>query len=133
MNVKEIFFRLKKYKKITRDELYELGVDDDYIEFTLENEILFQIDDNTYTMGNAKHLLYYGRGLIEEEEYEAANNVFDCAYDVDMTDFEINFQLLYRTLKQIKVKRSHIFRYFDVVYNGLVDSGREYDANYYVY
>ena len=132
MNVKEIFFRLKKYKKITRDELYELGVDDDYIEFTLENEILFQIDDNTYTMGNAKHLLYYGRGLIEEEEYEAANNVFDCAYDVDMTDFEINFQLLYRTLKQIKVKRSHIFRYFDVIYNGLVDSGREYDANYYV-
>lgn len=133
MNVKEIFFRLKKYKKITRDELYELGVDDDYIEFTLENEILFQIDDNTYTMGNAKHLLYYGRGLIEEEEYEAANNVFDCAYDVDMTDFEINFQLFYRTLKQIKVKRSHIFRYFDVVYKGLVDSGREYDANYYVF
>lgn len=132
MNVKEIFFRLKKYKKITRDELYELGVDDDYIEFTLENEILFQIDDNTYTMGNAKHLLYYGRGLIEEEEYEAANNVFDCAYDVDMTDFEINCQLFYRSLKQIKVKRSHIFRYFDVVYNGLVDSGREYDANYYV-
>lgn len=132
MNIGEVFFRLKKYKKITKSELYELGVDDDYIDFALENAILVSIDESTYTTGNAKSLLYYGRGLLEEEDYKGANNVFDCAYDTDMTDFEINYQLFYRELKQNKVKRSHIFRYFNVVYNGLVDSGREYDANYYV-
>ena len=47
MNVKEIFFRLKKYKKITRDELYELGVDDDYIEFTEQHEQYKEMDKKT--------------------------------------------------------------------------------------
>lgn len=133
MNVEEIFFRLKKYNKITRNELYELGVDDDYIEFVLEKKILVQIDENTYTIGNAKSLLYYGRGLMEEEDYKSANNVFDCAYNADMTDFEVNYQLFYRELKHLKIKRSHVFKFFNIVYNGLVNSGREYDANYYVF
>ena len=132
MNIEEVFFRLKKYKKITKSELYKLGIDDDYIDFTLEKEILAQIDENTYTIGNAKNLLYYGRGLMEEEDYKAANNVFDCAYEADMTDFEVNYQLFYRSLKHIKIKESHIFRYFNVVYKNLVDMGREYDANFYV-
>ena len=133
MNVEKIFFNLRKNGKISKKELYDLGADDDYIAFTLEKELLIQIGDDEYGVGNPHNLLLYGRGLLEEEEYKGANMVFDCAYEADFTDFDVNYQLFYRALKQIKPKRSRIFRHFDIVYKGLIDSGREYDANYYIF
>lgn len=133
MDIEQIFFDIRKKEKLSRDELYSLGADEDYIEWALEEKILIQCDDNYYTMGNARSLLLYGRKLLDDGNIKAANMLFDCAYEVDMEDFDINCQLFYRALKQIKVKKNRIFKHFDIMYERLVGYGRDYDANYYMF
>ena len=131
MNIEKIFFLLRENDKITKEQLYECGADDKYIEDSIEYQILTPIGDDTYSVGNVEELVYYGRYLNDIKKYKAANSVFNCAYVNGYDNFIVNYQLFLTSLEQ--KKRSHIFKHFDFVCNKFSDDGKEYDANYYLF
>lgn len=132
MNIEVIFKKLKSNGRITKEELKAYGANDMYINEAVKEGILIDKKDY-YISGNTCDLLEYGRVILEEgKNYKAANSVFDCAYFHDPFDFNINFQLLYRTLVS-KKPDGNFLKYFDVVYRKMKESGNLYDANYYLY
>ena len=131
MNIEKIFFLLRENDKITKEQLYECGADDKYIEDSIEYQILTPIGDDTYSVGNVEELVYYGRYLNDMKKYKAANSVFNCAYVNGYDNFIVNYQLFLNSL-ELK-KRSHIFKHFDFVCNKFIEDGKEYDANYYLF
>lgn len=132
MNIGKIFFILKEQEKISKEELYECGANDKYIEGAVSNDVLRETDDSYYVAGDTEALVEYGRVLIERRNYKAATSVFLCAYVNDFDNYDVNLQLLYNAATNTKPKKSHIFKHFDVVYEKLVENGKEYDANYYL-
>ena len=132
MNVSKIFFILKEKEKISKEELYEYGATDRYIEGAISNDVLRKIDDSYYAAGDTEALVEYGRVLMEKRDYKAATSVFLCAYVNDYTNYNVNLQLLYNNATSQKPKKNHMFKHFDVVYEKLVKDGKEYDANYYL-
>ena len=133
MNVAKIFFILKENEKISKEELYKCGAVDKYIEGAISNDVLRETDDSYYVAGDPEALVEYGRLLFEQRNYKAATSVFLCAYVNDYENFNVNFQLLYNAVTDPKPKKSRVFKHFDVVYEKLVEEGKEYDANYYLF
>lgn len=131
MDVARIFYILKENDKITKNELYDCGATDEYIQSAIDNNILISIGNGEYKIGNAEELIYYGRYLLEVKDFKGANSVFNCAYINDHDNFVVNYQLFYRALGQ--KKRGRIFRHFDVLYEKLIEDGRGFDANYYLF
>ena len=132
MNIGKIFFILKEQERISKEELYACGVNDKYIEGAIESDVLRVVDDY-YVAGDIDALVEYGRVMIEKDKYKDASSIFNCAYSLDYSNYNINLQLLYFTLNSQKPKKGRIYKYFDVVYDKLVEDGKEYDANYYLF
>lgn len=131
MNIERLFGILKNSKKISRKELFSCGADDNYINSCIDNEILTPINDNEYKIDNVDELVYYGRYLLGQKRYDDANSIFLCAYVTDPDNFNANYQLFYRNL--VQKKEDNIFKHFDFVYKGLIEQGRENDANYLLF
>ena len=133
MDLAKVFYLLKENEKITKDELSECGVDDKYIEFTLENGILEQISDTEFTATDIETLVDYGRYVMKQKYFKAANSIFNCAYAIDPNDFTINYQLFYRAISDQKLRKSRVYKHFDIIYKELTNNGDSALANYYLF
>jgi hypothetical protein len=131
MDLERVFYILKKRKRISKNKLYECGVSDDFLKQLIDNEILTPINDHEYKIDSVDETFYYAKYLLEEKKYSLANAIFTCCYVTDPTNFNVNYQLFYRALKQNN--NDNVFKHFDVVYETLKENDREADANYYLY
>ena len=136
MELSKIFFKLSENDKISREELYECGADDEYIEYALENDILATVDDsiNEFKVGDVEVLVDYGKYILDNNgDYKTANSIFECAYVTDFSNYEVNYQLLCQTVKNRKNKAANAFKYFDVICNKLIEDGDVETANFYLF
>ena len=131
MELDKVFFYLRKKGKISRNKLYEYGLDDEYINNLVDDNLLYSIDDEFYKVSYVDELVDFGRFLIKEKDYTAANSIFLCCYTVEPTNFNANIQLFYRNL--IQKNTDYVFKHFNVVYKHLIENNKAYDANYYLY
>ena len=131
MELDKVFYYLRKKGKISRNKLYEYGLDDEYINNLVDDNLLYSIGDNYYKVSDVDELVDFGRFLIKEKDYTAANSIFLCCYNIEPTNFNANFQLFYRNL--IQKNTDYVFKHFNVVYKHLMENNKEYDANYYLY
>ena len=132
MNISKIFFILNEYGRISKEQLYNCGANDKYIEGAIENDVLKAVGDY-YVVGDVEALVEYGSIMADKGNDKAAASIFYCAYTKDYKNYNVNLQLLYRTVSLQKPKKGRIYKYFDVVYNKLVEEGKQYDANYYLF
>ena len=128
MDIQQVFYIIKKNGFITRGKLLKL-IDEEYIDYLLEENILREDNDN-YVVDDIEKLFYFGRYFIKEKDYLTANNIFDCCYKIDPEDFLVNYQLFYRAL--FTERRDQVFQHFSVVYSYLKESERYKDANFYL-
>lgn len=139
MDISKIFFTLKERTidgekgKISIDELYSWGVNDKYIEGAIRDNVLEQVDNIYYCAGNVDDLVEYGRDLLEIGDKKSATSVFACAYEIDDCNYNINLQYLCRAINREKPKKYQIINYFGHVYEKLVENGKIYDANYFLF
>lgn len=131
MNLEQVFYILKSYRKITEEKLNQLGVDIYYLQELLDRGVLKQVSDNEYTIDDVDSLFMLGRENIDDKKYRVANTIFDCCYSIEPNNFLVNYQLFYRSILQKRPDK--IFQYFDVVYEHLKDSVRSKDVNYYLF
>jgi len=131
MDIQQVFYILKKHKAISSKKLNEL-LSEEYIDYLLEENILKIKEDNNeyYCVDNLENLFLFGREILKDKEYQAANMIFDCCYELDHDDFLVNYQLFYRAL--FSERREQVFKHFNVVYSYLYDTERKSDVNFYL-
>ena len=129
MNIDRLFYILQKDGKIGEEEVLNI-IDEEYLDYLLEKEILKQIDSDNYSIDNVENTFYFGRYFLKEKDYKTANRIFDCCYKMDPDNFIVNYQLFYRSL--FTRKKSLVYKYFDVVYSYLEKTERKEDANLYL-
>ena len=117
MNIDRLFYILQKDGKIGEEEVLNI-IDEEYLDYLLEKEILKQIDSDNYSIDNVENTFYFGRYFLKEKDYKTANRIFDCCYKMDPNNFIVNYQLFLTSLEQ--KKRSHIFKHFDFVCKNLI-------------
>lgn len=132
MDVGKIFFKLGENEKISRDELYSYGASDEYIEKAIENDVLRQVDDY-YVSGDVDALVEYSDVMLEKNDSKTSASIINCAYAKDFNNYNVNLRLLYRTIASQTPKKYRVYKYFTVVYDKLVECGKRYDANYYLF
>ena len=132
MDLSRIFFILREKEKISKEELYACGANDEYIKGAIEDDTL-RVEDDYYVVGDIDALVKLGNEMVDKMRYKEAFSIFNCAYAKDFKNYSINLELLYFTLNSQKPKKGRIYKFFDVVYKKLVEDGKEYDANYYLF
>ena len=129
MNIDRLFYILQKDGKIGEEEVLNI-IDEEYLDYLLEKEILKQIDSDNYSIDNVENTFYFGRYFLKEKDYKTANRIFDCCYKMDPNNFIVNYQLFYKSL--FTRKKSLVYKHFDVVYSYLEKTERKADANLYL-
>ena len=133
MDLATVFYLLKENEKIDKEKLSGCGVDDEFISFALKEGIFVQTSESEFVAGDVDTLVDFGRFIMEKRNFKIANSIFNCAYDMDPDNFNINYQLFYMAISDYKLKRSRVYKYFNSVYKSLVDSGNLSLANYYLF
>lgn len=128
MEIQKLFYILKKDGIISKTKILEL-IDEEYVNYLLEQNILKEEDDN-YIVDDIEKLFYFGRYFIQVKDYQTANSIFDCCYKNSPKNFLVNYQLFYRAL--FSERRGQVLQHFDVVYAYLKESERKNDANFYL-
>lgn len=93
-------------------------------------EKILKIEEKEERLFYLPSLIEYGFSLINNKEYERANDCFKLSYEIDPTNYKVCFQLFLRNVCEKNYEEA--FKYFEHIYASS-DVALHYDSNLYLY
>lgn len=129
-NLSKLYKSVVDEIELTTKELNSFGFNSKDLNDLIERESIIRVKRGLYALKSVDELLYYGKQLIAQKEYDKATQCFEKCFQIDPTHTGVCFQLFLRCVQKKDYEKA--FEYFDVFYN----SKNEFynaDSNFYLY
>ena len=115
---------------LTTKQLNDYGFNSTDINSLIDENIIKRVKRGYYSFIDVDKLLYYGKKIYANKEYDRANSCFERCYEIDPNNLSVCFQLFIRGIQSENYNRT--FELFDKLYNS-DNKFYNIDANFYLY
>lgn len=129
-NLKRLYDGIIEGKELTTKELISYGFYPKDLSDLIEKGSLERIKRGHYSFLAVDNLLYYGKKLIAQKEYDKAKICFEKCYEINPNHLGTCFQLFLKSINDKDYKA--VFKYYDVL-STAENSFYQVDNNFYLY
>lgn len=129
-NLEKILEKVIEKEEITTKKLNEFGFTSKDIKELVDLDFLERVKRGYYILKGSNRLLFYGKKLLSEQQYDKANKCFEICHEMDPNNLGAVFQLFLRSIQ--KKEYDKVFTYYDK----LLETDNPYykqDMNYYLF
>ena len=129
-NLEKILEEVIEGEELTTKKLNEFGFTSRDIKDLLNLDFIERIKRGYYKLKGSNRLLFYGKKLLSEQEFEKATKCFEICHEIDPNNLGAVFQLFLRSIQKREYNKTFTY------YEKLLETNNPYykqDMNYYLY
>ncbi len=129
-NLNKLYQDVLEGVPLTTKELNAFGFNFKDLNDLIEKGSIMRVKRGLYALASVEGMLYYGKRLIAQKEYDKATQCFQKCHEIDPTHKGVCFQLFLKSVQNKDYTKA--FEYFDVFYES-DNAFYNADSNFYLY